>query len=81
VEGGGRVHRTLFDAGFVDELHLFIAPMVLAQGAGWLGGPGIPLAEAPQLRIKSVTTVGPDLYLVLCRDLVTESVPGVRSER
>jgi len=81
VEGGGRLHRTLFEADLVDELHVFIAPKVLAQGAGWLGGPGIPLAEAPQLRIESVTTVGPDLYLVLCRDLVTDSGRGVRTKR
>lgn len=81
AEGGGRLHRTLFDADLVDELHLFMAPKVLARGAGWLGGPGIPLAEAPQLRIQSVTTVGPDLYLVLCRDLVTDSARGVRAKR
>jgi diaminohydroxyphosphoribosylaminopyrimidine deaminase/5-amino-6-(5-phosphoribosylamino)uracil reductase len=76
VEGGGCVHRAMFEAGLVDELHLFIAPKVLAGGPGWLAGPGYPLASAPQLEPVSVSMVGPDVHLVLRRAGVTESVPG-----
>ena len=76
VEGGGRVHRSLFDADLVDELHLFMAPSVLADGASWVSGPGIPLAQAPRMRVQSASVLGEDLHLVFCRDGVTKSVPG-----
>jgi diaminohydroxyphosphoribosylaminopyrimidine deaminase/5-amino-6-(5-phosphoribosylamino)uracil reductase len=76
VEGGARVHRTLFDEDLVDELHLFIAPAVLADGPGWLAGPGFSLADAPRMVVRSVAMVGPDVQIVLCRDGVTDSVPG-----
>ena len=81
VEGGGRVHRSLFDAGLVDELHLFIAPKVLARGKGWLAGPGIALADAPELEVVSVAMVGADVHLVLCRAVVTESDQGASVQR
>ena len=76
VEGGARVHRTLFDEDLVDEVHLFIAPTVLAGGPGWLAGPGLGLPEAPRLTVQSVSTVGSDVQIILCRDGVTESGPG-----
>lgn len=81
VEGGGRVHRSMFDADVVDELHLFVAPKVLGGGTGWLAGPGFALAGAPELRVQSVSTVGPDVHLVLCRAVVTEPGPGAPGER
>lgn len=76
VEGGAQVHRTMFDEALVDELHLFIAPMALAGGAGWLAGPGFSLKAAPRLVVRSVAQVGPDVRVVLCRDGVTDSIPG-----
>ena len=76
VEGGAQVHRTMFDEGLVDELHLFIAPIALAVGAGWLAGPGYSLKAAPRLVVRSVAQVGPDVHVVLCRDGVTDSIPG-----
>jgi diaminohydroxyphosphoribosylaminopyrimidine deaminase/5-amino-6-(5-phosphoribosylamino)uracil reductase len=76
VEGGGQVHRSLFDADVVDELHLFMAPRILADGAGWVGGRGISLAQAPQMRVQSASVLGGDLHLVFCRHGVTKSVPG-----
>jgi|GEM_PF-1954251 len=76
VEGGGRVHRAMFDAGVVDELHLFIAPKVLAGGPSWLAGPGLPLDAAPELAVKSVSVAGNDVHLVLCRAVVTDTGPG-----
>lgn len=65
VEGGGRVHRSLLGAGLVDRVHLFIAPLALAGGPGWVGGPGFALADAPRLRVVSVTMAGEDVELVL----------------
>jgi diaminohydroxyphosphoribosylaminopyrimidine deaminase/5-amino-6-(5-phosphoribosylamino)uracil reductase len=65
VEGGGHVHRSLFAAGLVDRVHLFLAPLALAGGPGWVAGPGFPLADAPRLRVVSVTMAGEDVELVL----------------
>jgi diaminohydroxyphosphoribosylaminopyrimidine deaminase/5-amino-6-(5-phosphoribosylamino)uracil reductase len=65
VEGGGRVHRSFLSAGLVDRVHLFVAPRVLAGGAGWVAGPGFSLAGAPSLRLVEVRQVGPDAELVL----------------
>ncbi len=81
VEGGARVHRTLFDEDLVDEVHLFIAPTVFAGGPGWLGGPGMELPVAPRLTVRSVSTVGSDVRIILCRDGVTESGPGGAAQK
>ncbi len=81
VEGGGRVHRSFFDADLVDELHLFIAPMALGGGSGWLAGPGFPLSEAPRLRVQSVQMAGADVHLRLCRAVVTEPDAGASPVR
>ena len=65
VEGGGRVHRSFLAAGLVDRVHLFVAPRVLAGGAGWVAGPGFRLSDAPSMRLVDVGRVGPDAELVL----------------
>jgi diaminohydroxyphosphoribosylaminopyrimidine deaminase/5-amino-6-(5-phosphoribosylamino)uracil reductase len=65
VEGGGRVHHSLLSQGLVDQIHLFIAPMVLAEGPGWVRGQPFSLAGAPRLRIQEVSQQGQDLHLVL----------------
>jgi len=65
VEGGGRVHHSLLSKGLVDQVHLFIAPMVLAQGPGWVRGQAFSLASAPRMRIHEMNRVGEDLHLVL----------------
>lgn len=65
VEGGGRVHRSFLDRGLVDRLHLFVAPMVLAGGPGWIGGEPFSLGQAPRFRVCRSQAVGPDLHLVL----------------
>ena len=65
VEGGGRVHRSLLDAGVVDRIHLFVAPTALAGGAGWLAGPPLALADAPRYAIIHAEPVGADLHVVL----------------
>lgn len=67
VEGGGRVLRALWDLDLLDELHLFVAPLALAGGPGWLGGEPIPLAAARRLRLISAEPVGGDVHLVLGR--------------
>jgi diaminohydroxyphosphoribosylaminopyrimidine deaminase/5-amino-6-(5-phosphoribosylamino)uracil reductase len=65
VEGGGRVHHSLLSRGWVDQVHLFIAPMVLAEGPGWVRGTPFPLRGAPRLQVQEVSSVGEDIHLVL----------------
>src|SRR5690606_23603042 len=52
VEGGGRVHASLLEAGLGDELVLFVAPKVVGGPApSWVGGKGIAaLAAAYRFR-------------------------------
>jgi diaminohydroxyphosphoribosylaminopyrimidine deaminase/5-amino-6-(5-phosphoribosylamino)uracil reductase len=64
VEGGGRVVRSLIDAGRVDELRVYVAGTVLPGGLPWLGGPPVgSLADAPRFGAPSVELVGDDVLL------------------
>ncbi len=67
VEGGATLHRSLLDAGLVDRLHLFVAPVALAGGPGFLGGAPFTLDSAPRFTLRSARPVGGDLHLVLER--------------
>jgi diaminohydroxyphosphoribosylaminopyrimidine deaminase/5-amino-6-(5-phosphoribosylamino)uracil reductase len=69
VEGGGRVLGTFFDAGLIDEFHVFIAPRLIggAQAPGPLQGRGTErLAAAVMLEALEVRSVGGDLYVNTC---------------
>jgi diaminohydroxyphosphoribosylaminopyrimidine deaminase/5-amino-6-(5-phosphoribosylamino)uracil reductase len=64
VEGGGRVHRSLFDARLVDTLYLYLGGLVLPGGISWLGGePAQDLDTAPRFGAPEVERVGDDLLL------------------
>jgi diaminohydroxyphosphoribosylaminopyrimidine deaminase/5-amino-6-(5-phosphoribosylamino)uracil reductase len=67
AEGGGRVHRSLLQGGYVDRMELFVNGRVLGGGAGFVGGPGFTLADAPCFRFVSGESVGDDFHLVLER--------------
>jgi 2,5-diamino-6-(ribosylamino)-4(3H)-pyrimidinone 5'-phosphate reductase len=66
-EGGGELNDALFRAGLVNELHLTICPKVfggriaptIAEGAGVL-----KLADAAQLKLKSMKRVADELFVV-----------------
>ncbi|HUG90156.1 MAG TPA: bifunctional diaminohydroxyphosphoribosylaminopyrimidine deaminase/5-amino-6-(5-phosphoribosylamino)uracil reductase RibD [Planctomycetaceae bacterium] len=66
VEGGARVLGAFFDAGLIDEVHVFIAPRIAGGAAAPppLGGRG--LAEIPQegqLEPPTVEFVDGDIYV------------------
>jgi diaminohydroxyphosphoribosylaminopyrimidine deaminase/5-amino-6-(5-phosphoribosylamino)uracil reductase len=67
VEGGGQVHRSMLDADLVDRLELFIAPKILAGGAGFVGGSPWPLSMAPTFRVVAVSLVGDDVRISMER--------------
>ena len=64
VEGGGRVHRSLLDAGLADTLVLYVAPMLIPGGLPFVGGAPIgPLADAVRMELLGVERLGPDARL------------------
>lgn len=67
AEGGGRVHRSLLDGGYVDRIELFVSARVLGGGPGFVAGPGFHLADAPGFRFVSGAPLGTDFHLVLER--------------
>lgn len=49
VEGGGKIHGAFFDAGFVDEVHVFIAPKLVGGDEAVSPVKGIGQKTVPQL--------------------------------
>jgi riboflavin-specific deaminase-like protein len=66
-EGGGELNDALFRAGLVNELHLTICPKIfggrraptISEGTGVL-----KLAQAAQLKLKSMKRIGDELFVV-----------------
>jgi diaminohydroxyphosphoribosylaminopyrimidine deaminase / 5-amino-6-(5-phosphoribosylamino)uracil reductase len=65
LEGGGETHDAFLEAGVVDRVALFVAPLLLGGRAapGVLGGAGRELKSAVHLGPLSVTPLGDDLLL------------------
>ena len=66
-EGGGELNAALFHAKLVNELHLTISPVIFGgRDAPTLAdGEGVEnLADATQLKMKSMKRVGDELFLV-----------------
>lgn len=65
VEGGAEAHASFVEAGLVDRVAVFVAPMLLGgRGApGVLGGAGLELKSALRLERLEVTPLDGDLLL------------------
>jgi len=66
VEGGGRLVGSLFDAGQIDEVHVFIAPKLIGGTAAPspIAGEGIDeMSRALSLDAPEVQQVGTDIYV------------------
>lgn len=64
VEGGARTASAFLATGLVDELDLFVAPILLGDGPSWLEGLQVEsLAAAPRLANLKARKVGPDLWV------------------
>jgi diaminohydroxyphosphoribosylaminopyrimidine deaminase/5-amino-6-(5-phosphoribosylamino)uracil reductase len=65
VEGGGETHAAFLEAGLVDRVAVFVAPLLLGgrEAASLVGGPGRDLKEAVRLGPLSVTHLGDDLLV------------------
>ncbi|MDV7098614.1 bifunctional diaminohydroxyphosphoribosylaminopyrimidine deaminase/5-amino-6-(5-phosphoribosylamino)uracil reductase RibD [Gordonia amicalis] len=68
VEGGPHILGAFFDAGLVDEVHAYVAPMVLGAGRSSVEIPGVTtLADAKRFRTAHTTTLGDDVLITLAR--------------
>jgi diaminohydroxyphosphoribosylaminopyrimidine deaminase / 5-amino-6-(5-phosphoribosylamino)uracil reductase len=65
VEGGAKVLGALFDAGAIDEVHVFIAPkLVGGAGPGPVAGRGLPeMNLASRLIRYTIEQLGGDAYI------------------
>jgi len=65
VEGGGEVHGAFLDAGLVDRVAMFTAPLLIGgRGATpVVGGAGRELKSAVRLGSFEVTPAGDDLLI------------------
>ena len=59
LEGGPTLATSFLEAGLVDKLMLFVAPLVAGSGPRWVGG----LAERLPVRDTTVERVGEDVLL------------------
>lgn len=69
AEGGGETAAGLLEAGLVDELHLFIAPIVIGgrNAVPAVGGKGaILVREACRLRDLRIEDLGGDIHIFGC---------------
>ena len=64
VEAGARLNATLVAGGWMDELLLYLAPMLVGDGRGLADlGTLAGLDQAPRLRLGGVARIGEDLRL------------------
>lgn len=65
VEGGPTIAAELLRAGLVDELHAYIAPVLLGAGKPAVGDLGIiTIAEAFRWETREVHQLGPDVLVI-----------------
>jgi diaminohydroxyphosphoribosylaminopyrimidine deaminase/5-amino-6-(5-phosphoribosylamino)uracil reductase len=64
VEAGHKLNASLLKAGLVDELLVYLAPLLIGQGRGMAAlGPLESLGDALRLTWQDITPIGPDVRL------------------
>ena len=65
IEAGFKLNGSLLAAGVVDELLVYLAPLLIGQGLGMANlGPFEALSQTLKLDIQNVTPVGGDIRLI-----------------
>jgi diaminohydroxyphosphoribosylaminopyrimidine deaminase/5-amino-6-(5-phosphoribosylamino)uracil reductase len=72
VEAGAALNGALLEAGLIDELVVYLAPIVLGEGARRMFDLGEldALAQAPRFTVTDRSVFGPDLRIVAVPDSV-----------
>ena len=79
VEGGPRLAAAFLGAGLVDEVHAYVAPVLLGSGLSAVADLGIAtIADAVRLEPREVVHLGPDVLIVATP---TTSAPGTSPSR
>ncbi len=80
VEGGPTLVAAFLRAGLVDEVHAYVAPVLLGAGPPAVGDLGIStIADALRLELASTRQLGPDVFLTL-RPAAPTSLAAPRTE-
>jgi diaminohydroxyphosphoribosylaminopyrimidine deaminase / 5-amino-6-(5-phosphoribosylamino)uracil reductase len=65
VEGGPTLAAAFLSAGLVDEVHTYIAPVLLGSGRPAMADLGVTtIGDAVRLTTRSVIPLGPDVLIV-----------------
>jgi diaminohydroxyphosphoribosylaminopyrimidine deaminase/5-amino-6-(5-phosphoribosylamino)uracil reductase len=65
IEAGYKLNGSLLVANVVDELLVYLAPLLIGQGLGMANlGPFETLFQALKLDIQNVTSIGDDVRLI-----------------
>jgi len=65
IEAGFKLNGSLLAVGVVDELLVYLAPLLIGQGLGMASlGTFETLSQALKLKIQNVTTIGDDVRLI-----------------
>lgn len=65
VEGGSQVISSFINSKLVDEIHFFIAPIIIGGGLQTFGHLNYPsIAKTPKLQIIKSETIGGDLHII-----------------
>jgi diaminohydroxyphosphoribosylaminopyrimidine deaminase/5-amino-6-(5-phosphoribosylamino)uracil reductase len=79
VEGGPTLATALLAADAVDELHAYVAPVLLGAGATAVGDLGVTtIGDAARFTTHDVTRLGDDVLLVARRTRPAESAESVQ---
>lgn len=77
VEGGPTVATAFLRAGLVDEVHAYLAPVLLGAGPGVVGDLGVATLDAAlRLSPREVHRLGEDLLVVAEPHPATPTLPG-----
>ncbi|MDQ6715063.1 MAG: bifunctional diaminohydroxyphosphoribosylaminopyrimidine deaminase/5-amino-6-(5-phosphoribosylamino)uracil reductase RibD [Actinomycetota bacterium] len=80
LEGGPTLAAAFVQAGLVDEVVAYVAPVLLGAGAGSVGDLGIrTISDAVRLDLRQIAQLGPDLRLrAVLRSTVPDPTPDLK---
>lgn len=78
LEAGHKLNASFLQAGLVDELLVYLAPMLMGPGAGMAAlGPFTAIDQALRWQFAEVAQVGPDLRIRARRMETAQPAPGI----